>query len=320
MEGIVELSTKVQGYPQITIVGLKSLKIPTQINQIAFKLLPEKTTLDVPEIDKSIISQIYWWQHVEARIDSEPSMNGISWFSRSSLIEVSDTWANNDDLLLKNSLTLDDTLYTKALKEMDSSYILTRDDLKMLLMMKGSMCLRESISCQFSSDPQDAFRRIMGAYERNLLTRSNYMVGADYLELIKATGLRINTFYQNLKSWFGFDSFPSFDYFSKEIELLSMKYPDADCIQVGPDGIDLTEILTSLSFSKDNELTNKIAISILKPLELIFSSLVIGAAFTHTIESVSRVLTITDKSIINRYARMDKKDLPYFLRGCDNDA
>ncbi len=315
LSGVVDLTSKNSESLQLNIIGVASLRSPVDLRKISFRLLPKGMSLDIPEADVVEIEKIFWWEHVEIQIDSEALESVTKWLSYDSFRKIAEKWAMKEQLLLENGVNSDDVLYTKSISN-HGSYSISREDLVILLGMNGKMTVRESI-LSFELPEDLVLDRILKALKHHLLSKSPYMKKISYPETIKAMGMRINMFYSNLKSWFGSSSFPQHSYFARELELLSTEYPDAECLAVSPDGIDVSESVISLSFSKDPEFVCSVGSRILKPLNMLFCNMVIGAAYEHSFDSILKVLNITDKGLKDAYRKLGNDELPPFLRSTD---
>jgi hypothetical protein len=315
ISGIVDLTQKNDNSLLINIVGIPALRTPTKLKQVSFRLIPEGMTLDIPELDSSDIESLYWWEHVEMQIDSETSSNATKWMSHSTFRRISEGWHRKDSMLDEYGITPDDILYTRSISN-HGSYTITKEDLVILLGMRGRSTIRDSIT-SFGLPEDIILERILKALKYRLLAKSSFLKKTNYPETIRAMGIRINSYYSNLKSWFGNSKFPSHNYFVKELELLATKYPDAECLGINPDGIDVSESVLSLTFSKDPEFVSSVGAKILKPLCMLFSGLVVGSAYAYSVESANKVLVLTDRSLFTRYQKSSIENRPAFLRSFD---
>jgi len=315
MNGVVELTQNNTDGLVINSIGIPTLRIPSQLKKVSFKLLPKGVTLDVPEADSVELESVFWWEHIEIEIESNNNFNSTKWLSQETFNEVAQLWCEFERKLKKYGIDRDSVLYTQSISN-NGSYSISRDDLTILLGMKGRITIKEAVqSLGVSHDV--VLDRILKALKYKLLGKRAELKNANYPESINAMGRRMNTFYSNLKSWYGNSGFPEHDYFTKELALLSSKYPDAECLAVSPDGIDVDESVLSLSFSKDPKLVSSVGSKILKPLNLLFCNFVIDSAYAYSFDSVNRVLEITDKELAKRYSNMSSEELPIYLWSID---
>lgn len=311
MNGVVELTQNNTDSILISSIGIPSLRIPSKLRKVVFRLLPKDVRLDVPEADPIELESVFWWEHVEIQIDSSGNYDSAKWVSQETFNKIAQSWYRIDRELSAYDLDPDSVLSTRSISN-QGSYSISKEDLTILLSMKGRSTIKEAV--QLLGIPHDMIlNRILKAVKYKLLGRREYLKNANYPESIKAMGNRLNAFYSNLKSWFGNTGFPEHNYFAKELALLSSKYPDAECLAVNPDGIDVDESVLSLSFSKDSKLVSSIGSKILKPLDLLFCNLVIGSAYAYSLDSVNRILEITDRNLAKRYSKMSVEELPIYL-------
>ncbi len=311
MNGVIELTQNNTDGLVINSIGIPTLRIPSQLKKVCLKLLPKGVTLDVPEADSVELESVFWWEHVEIEIESNNNFNSTKWLSQETFNEVAQLWGEFERKLKKYGIDRDSVLYTQSISN-NGSYSISRDDLTILLGMKGRTTIKEAIQL-FGMPHKELLNRILKALKYMLLGKREDLKNANYPETIKAMGDRLNAFQSNLKSWYGNSGFPEHDYFTKELALLSLKYPDAECLAVSPDGIDVDESVLSLSFSKDPKLVSSVGSKILKPLNLLFCNLVIDSAYAYSFDSVNRILEITDKELSKRYSKMSLEELPIYL-------
>lgn len=311
LDAVLEISGKFIETPRISIVGVPDVNAPLEIKQYKFRLLPNDTTLDVPEMPSSSIIQSFFWTHAEARISNDEEDGGTDWVSEKSLMLVINTWAAIEALLNEHKASLDD-YFIKASSDKISKYTLSRDDLMLLLSLKGGSTLREVV-LSHRQHSLELVEMLFKAMSFGFINKIEYLSTINYPQNIKAMGERINTFIKLMC-----EKRPTFrptlaNQLSHDLRLLSDVYSETDCIGITNSFVDVDEAASSLVLIKDSQHSSMIGAGILKPLNILYSSLVTGSVWDAGLQAVEEAVKRVDMALNEKYNQYPSAKKPSFL-------
>lgn len=291
----------------ITMVGIPDVSVNTNLKMLKFRLLPKHLLLDTEQLPYNEIERTYCWTHVEATISNINDNESLPWISEDSLKRVMSTWTRLDEMLEKNETDFEDYFY-KSNTEKKSSYTLTRDELMLLLSLQGGQTLRQVVLGK-QNNPADLLSMLFSSMTHKLLTKISYDPNTDYALSIKAIGDRINILAKNATLADSSTRIQLSDLLMHDLVLLTVKYPDTECISVSGFTIDVSETVNALNLTKDIQYACSIGSSILKPLNIIYASVASSLVWTLGFEQTVELLARTDKEIIEKYkgVKSDRK-------------
>lgn len=311
LDAVLEISGKFIETPKVTIVGVPDINAPLELKQFRFRLLPNDTELDVPEMSISSIIQAFFWRHAEARISNDDEDAGTDWMSEKSLMLVVNAWSAIENIIKENHTTLDD-YFIKSSSDRISKYTLSRDDLMLLLSLKGGSTLREVVLSHRQS-PIELVEMLFKALSYGFLNKIEYLTTINYPQNIKAMGERINMFIKLMCERSPAARQPLANQLSHDLKLLSDIYSETDCIGINCGFVDVDEAASSLMLIKDSHHSSMIGSGILKPLNILFSSLVTSSVWDCGLQTVDEVARRVDMALNEKYNQLPNAKKPSFL-------
>ncbi len=311
LDAVLEISGKFIETPRISIIGVPDVGMPLEIKQYKFRLLPKDTALDAPEMSVSSIIQAFFWTHAEARISNDDEDGGTDWISERSLMLVINAWATVEALLKEHKTCLDD-YFIKASSDKISKYTLSRDDLMLLLSLRGGSTLREVILVHRQS-PLGLVEMLFKAMTFGFISKIEYLTTINYPQNIKAMGERINLLIKLMCELKPRWRQSLANQLSHDLKLLSDVYSETDCIGITNGFIDVDEAASSLMLIKDSHHSSMIGAGILKPLNILFSSLVTNSVWDAGLQTVQEVVRRVDMALNEKYNQYPNAKRPSFL-------
>jgi hypothetical protein len=315
LDAVLGIRGKFIETPTIVFVGLPEIALGNHIQQIRFKLLPDDSMLDIPQLPSIILEKLFCWTHVEAHISNDEGNLGMPWISEVSLNNVMITWAKLESMLVECGTDFEDYFF-KTNTEKKSSYTMTRDELMLLLSLHGMQTLRQVLLSK-QTNPVQLVEMIFNSEKHRLLTKSHFDLSIDYAASIKAMGERVNLLIKNIIAYQSSLKQTVSNQLVHDLTLLTQKYPDTECIGISGNAIDVSETVSSLMLTKDIQYTNNVGSSILKPLNILLASICCNLAWTLGIENANELLLKTDKEIADKYKNQKSDKKISFLRSAD---
>lgn len=291
----------------VKVVGMPDVTTNSGLRTFKFRLCQNNYPSDVQQGMIAELEKAYCWSHVEVQVSNDSEIGELQCISVSSLQDVMKTWICLNEMLTINETDFEDYFY-KVNTQKKSSYTLTRDELMLLLSLQGGQTLRQVLLSK-GTNPAALLTILFNSMSHKLLTKTSYDPNADYALAIKAMGDRINIFAKNAilsdESIKGSLS----DLFMRDLVLLTIKYPDTECINVSGNTIDVSETVSALTLTKDTQYACSIGSSILKPLNIVYASVVSSLVWIFGFERTVDLLIKTDKELIDKYkgVKSDKK-------------
>lgn len=296
----------------ITIVGMPDAATNSGLKTFKFKLCKDVPQSDVQQGIVTELEKAYCWSHVEVQVGNDSEANELQCISVGSLQDVMKTWICLNEMLLTNETDFEDYFY-KVNTQKKSSYTLTRDELMLLLSLQGGQTLRQVLLSK-RTNPADLLTMLFNSLSHKLLTKTSYDPNADYALAIKVMGDRINIFVKNAilsnESIKGSLS----DLFMRDLVLLTVKYPDTECINVSGNTVDVSETVSALTLTKDTQYACSIGSSILKPLNIVYASIASSLVWTFGFDRTVDLLIKTDKELIDKYKGVKSDKKTHFIR------
>lgn len=285
LSGLLDICDVLTKPAEITIMGFTSISNPTSLKSVTFLLVDEESA----EEKTDFFLRQYVWEYIEICIETEPDPEKDHVrVSKSTLRKVLDKWQSYDSYLAHNKITLDTYFNAKTFSH-SGSFILTKKDLLILLSLKGCISLREVMSSR--NDLEEVFYCIQKAINNNVIKPKSYSLQIDYRQCIESLGFRVNRFIQVVKSKEIASSSSITSVLEKRKESLIPDFKDMECITITQNGIDLTDVMNSLSCSLDKDVMAAVGSSILTPLSYLYAGLIINYAFEGHFENILNILT-----------------------------
>lgn len=285
LSGLLDMCEVLYNPAEITIHGLADISKPTNIKNISFILVNEEE----PNENNDFFLRMYLWEYIEVMIETEPAKdtNNVR-VSKSLLRKVLDKWQSFDGYLLHNNITLDTFFKAKTFSQ-SGSFVLTKKDLLILLSLKGNVTLREVMTV--NDDIEEVYFCIQKAIAHNIIKPKAYCLDIDYKSEIETLGYKINRFIHMIKAKKIADRETIRLVLEKNKELLATDFKDANCINITHDGIDLSDIMTSLNFSLDKDVMSAVGSSIIVPLSYLFASTIMHFSFEGFYNEITNIVT-----------------------------
>lgn len=308
LSGLLDMCEILNNPAEITIHGLADISKPANIKRISFTLVNEEE----PNENIDFFLRMYLWEYLEIMIETDPSKetNDIR-VSKSLLRKVLDKWQSFDGYLLHNNISLDTYFSAKTFSQ-SGSFILSKKDLLILLSLKGNVTLREVMLA--NDDIEEVYFCIQKAIAHNIVKPKAYCLDIDYKSEIETLGYKINRFIHMVKAKKIADKEAIRQVLEKNKELLMPDFKDANCINITNDGIDLTDIMTSLSFSLDKDVMSAVGSSIITPLSYLFASTIIRFSFEGYFDELANIVAAIELEI-NDTAESSRKNYNSKLEG-----
>lgn len=308
LSGLLDMCEILNNPAEITIHGLADISKPANIKRISFTLVNEEE----PNENIDFFLRMYLWEYLEIMIETDPSKetNDIR-VSKSLLRKVLDKWQSFDGYLLHNNISLDTYFSAKTFSQ-SGSFILSKKDLLILLSLKGNVTLREVMLA--NDDIEEVYFCIQKAIAHNIVKPKAYCLDIDYKSEIETLGYKINRFIHMVKAKKIADKEAIRQVLEKNKELLLPDFKDANCINITNDGIDLTDIMTSLSFSLDKDVMSAVGSSIITPLSYLFASTIIRFSFEGYFDELTNIVAAIELEI-NDTAESSRKNYNSKLEG-----
>lgn len=296
----------------ITVVGMPDAATNSGLRIFKFKLYQDAPQSDAQQRIIAELEKAYCWSHVEVQVGNDNEISELQCVSASSLQDVMKTWICLNEMLTTNETDFEDYFY-KVNTQKKSSYTLTRDELMLLLSLQGGQTLRQVLLSK-GTNPAALLTMLFNSMSHKLLTKTSYDPNADYALAIKVMGDRINLFAKNAILSDGSIKGSLSDLFMRDLVLLTVKYPDTECINVSGNTVDVSETVSALTLTKDTQYACSIGSSILKPLNIVYASVVSSLVWTFGFERTVDLLIKTDNELIDKYKSVKSDKKTNFIR------
>lgn len=293
LSGLLDICDVLTKPSEITITGFTSISNPTSLKSVTFLMVDEESADEKTDF----FLKLYIWEYIEICIETDPNPEkDYVRVSKSTLRKVLDKWQSYDSYLAHNKITLDTYFNAKTFSH-SGSFILTKKDLLILLSLKGCTSLREVMYSR--ADLEEVFYCIQKAINNNVIKPKSYSLQIDYKKSIELLGFRLNRLIQTMNSKEIASSNSIISVLEKRKETLIPDFKDMECISITQNGIDLSDVMSSLNCSLDKDVLAAVGSSILIPLSYLYAGLIISFAFEGHFEKILGILTEIEISFDN---------------------